>query len=677
MASLFSYHRLVRAISGRSFTQERRFAPGKDKNARKPSEIPTPEFGNSAPDPQIPLETNVAMRQGASHAPPLAIQSPVFNLANPLGLLALLGIPAVLAIHFLQRKALEIPVSTLFLLERTQRDAASGRRLERIIPSIPLWMQLLAVILLAWFLAEPRFQKSGSVQRIAIVIDSSASMSVFKDAATTRIAAELPGFQGPATSVEFTVIESAPNRPRLYAGTSAQELNEALENWQPNDSLTDPTQAIRIARSLVGREGTVVYVTDTPAETLPFDARLIAVGNPIDNVGFTGVSFTEIEGALVWKALVRNYSTTPAERTWSLQTSSGSTPPRTLQLNPGAIVTIQAAFPTDAKEVRVALSPDRFQLDDILPMVAPSPKSLSLFTTTSPAFEDLTQKLLRALDATTPTTDAASADLAIASYDPLDPALPAGNSIIFVEDSTRTGAYLKGGILAEPHPLLDHLNWQALLVRETIQLERLPSDDVLLWQDKRPLIFLREIPATASAPATRQLCFNFDLRLSNASNQPAFIILLHRFAESIRTAKVAPTSANLETSQPLNIAAAPNIPLRISATDSSGKALSTPLSNLRAPATPGFLTIQQNESKLLDAAVIFADTREADFSNCGQSDSSSTPLQTTLQRHTKPDPLWRVWILLLITALLVSWKFSSPKPSTIPTAGGMGMSVNS
>jgi len=38
---------------------------------------------------------------------------PVF--ANPLGLLALLGIPAVLAIHFLQRKAKELPVSTLFL----------------------------------------------------------------------------------------------------------------------------------------------------------------------------------------------------------------------------------------------------------------------------------------------------------------------------------------------------------------------------------------------------------------------------------------------------------------------------------------------------------------------------------------------------------------------------------
>ena len=152
----------------------------------------------------------------------------MLTLANPLGLLALLGIPALLAIHFLQRKAVELPVSTLFLLERTQRDATNGRRLERIIPSIPLWMQLLAVALLAWFLAEPRFQKSRSVQRIAVVLDSSASMGVFKNQAIATLTEVLPKFQGPASTVELTVMDSTPSRPRLYAGSSVTELKEIL-----------------------------------------------------------------------------------------------------------------------------------------------------------------------------------------------------------------------------------------------------------------------------------------------------------------------------------------------------------------------------------------------------------------------------------------------------------------
>jgi len=579
----------------------------------------------------------------------------LFTLANPLGLLALLGIPAVLAIHFLQRKAIELPVSTLFLLERTQRDAASGRRLDRIIPSVPLWMQLLAVLLLAWFLAEPRFQKSGSVQRIAVVLDSSASMGVFKNEALTRLAAELPTLQGPASTLELTVMESAPGRPRLYAGSSVEDLKVALEKWQPLDGLNDPSQALRLGRSLVSREGTVIYLTDTPVESLPFDAKLISVGDVIENVGFTGVTFATEEGALVWRALVRNYGKTDADRTWSMMTSSGNTEPRALHLAAGSLVTLQAAFPKDAKNVRIALSPDRFTLDDTLPIVAPAPKTLALFTATSPAFADLTTKLLRSLDAAVPTNDAATADLSISSYDPLDPVLPSGNSIVFVEDSTRTGAYLKGGIVAEASPLMDGLNWQSLLVRETIELDRSPTDTVLLWQEKRPLIFLRE------HEGKRRLCFNFDLRLSNAGNQPAFIVLLHRFAEAIRDAKVAPTSAILETGQPIKVTAAPDIPLKITATGLDGKAIPVaPVSN-SAPLVPGFLTVKQNEDNLLDAAVFFADTREADFGACGKSDITEAPNQSTIERHTRPDPLWRVWILVLLAALLVSWKFTTPR----------------
>jgi len=580
----------------------------------------------------------------------------LFTLANPLGLLALLGIPAVLAIHFLQRKAIEIPVSTLFLLERTQRDAASGRRFERIISSIPLWMQLLAVLLLAWFLAEPRFQKAGSVQRVAVVLDSSASMSVFKDEAIARLVSELPRFQGPATDLELTVIESAPNRPRIYAGASLPDLKTALEKWQPLDGITDPTQAIRLARSLVSREGSVIYLTDTPAESLPFDARLLAVGSPVDNVGFTGVTFSQEEGALVWKALVRNYGKAPADRTWSLQTADGATEPRPFRLEPGALVTLQAAFPADAKQVRVTLSPDRFTMDDSLPLVAPKPKTLSLFTATSPAFADLTEKLLRALDSAVPSTDAATSDLTITSYDPLDPVLPQGNCIVFVEDATRVGAYLKGGILAERHPLMDTLNWQSLLVRETIELDRLPSDNVLLWQEKRPLIFLRDVAASPDRPASRRLCFNFDLRLSNVANQPAFIVLLHRFAETLRETKVAPSAVILETGQPFTFTSAPGLPLSASATDLSGRDIPLSMPLTRAPSLPGFLTATQQDKELFRAAVYFADTREADFSACGKSETGADTSRAVIERNTRPDPWWRVWILLLIASLLVSWR---------------------
>ncbi len=148
---------------------------------------------------------------------------------NPLGLLALLGIPAILAIHFLQRKAVSIPISTLFLIERTQRETTSGRRFDRLTPSIPLWMQLLAVLLLTWFLAEPRFQKANSIQRVAVVVDSSASMAVFKKDAIAAIGKELPALKGAASNLQLTLLHSLPGTDRLYAGTSIEEFSAALE----------------------------------------------------------------------------------------------------------------------------------------------------------------------------------------------------------------------------------------------------------------------------------------------------------------------------------------------------------------------------------------------------------------------------------------------------------------
>ncbi len=602
----------------------------------------------------------------------------MLTLANPAGLWALLGIPAVLAIHFLQRQSVILPLSTLFLLEKTQRESASGRKLDRLMNSVPLWMQLLGVLLLTWLLAEPRYQKSRSTQRVAIVLDSSASMTVAKDKLKEKLLASLPELQGPAAMLDLTLLESTPGKPRLYAGTSPEEFAAALDGWQPRAGLTDPAYALRLARSLVAREGIVVYATDTPMAAPPFDARVLSVTEPVDNVGFTGVSIGEKEGARVFQAMVRNYSKSSSSRTWQLELANGSrTEPKPLELEPGAIVTLQAAFPPDTQRARLVLSPDAFTLDDSLPMVAPQPKTLALFAATGEAYDALSKKLLRSLEATRAVNDTASADLTILSYDPLDPVTATGNAIVFVRDDTRGGAYLKGGIVAEKSPLIDGLNWQSLLVRETIQLQRRDADSVLLWQGDRALIFLRETAATGETPATRQLCFNFDLRLSNAETQPAFIVMLHRFAEELRAAKVAPATENLETAQPLLLAAATGPearPLSVETIDLAGKVLDSkelPAAasvKLEAPLDPGFLRVRQGEKPLLDASVHFADTREADFSGCGPANTIEGGANALVERHTEEDHLWRTWFLLLLAALLISWHFTREREARKPQA---------
>jgi hypothetical protein len=602
----------------------------------------------------------------------------VLTLANPAGLWALLGIPAVLAIHFLQRQSVILPVSTLFLLEKTQRESASGRRFDRLMNSVPLWMQLLGVLLLTWLLAEPRYQKSRSTQRVAIVLDSSASMAVAKDKLKEKLAASLAGLQGPASVLDLTLLESTPGKPRLYAGSSPEEFAAALDGWKPRAGLTDPSYALRLARSLVAREGIVVYATDTPIEAPPFDARVISVSEPVNNVGFTGVTIGEKEGARVFQAMVRNYAKSRSSRTWQVELPDGSrTEPKPFDMEPGGIITLQAAFPPNTQRARLVLSPDAFTLDDTLPMVAPQPKTLALFAATGDAYDALSKKLLRSLEATQAVNDTASADLTILSYDPLDPVTATGNAIVFVRDDTRGGAYLKGGIVAEKSPLIDGLNWQSLLVRETIQLQRRDADTVLLWQGDRALIFLRETPASGEIPASRQLCFNFDLRLSNAETQPAFIVMLHRFAEQLRAAKVAPATENLETAQPVLLAAKTDAEaddLLFETIDLAGKVLETeekPAAasvQFDAPLDSGFLRVRQGDTTLLEASVHFADTREADFSQCAPANTLDVGSTALMERHTEEDHLWRAWFLVLLAALLISWHFTREREARRPHA---------
>src|ERR1043166_9797967 len=113
------------------------------------------------------------------------------TFANPWGLPALVGVPVILAIHFLQRESRRVVVSTLFLLEQMTPVSARGRRIERLRNSVPLWLQIFAVMLIAWLLAEPRWLRRDSAQSIVIVLDSSVSMSVFRDAMNKTLEARL------------------------------------------------------------------------------------------------------------------------------------------------------------------------------------------------------------------------------------------------------------------------------------------------------------------------------------------------------------------------------------------------------------------------------------------------------------------------------------------------------
>lgn len=585
---------------------------------------------------------------------------------NPLGLFALLGIPAVLLIHFLQRQARVIPVSTLFLLEQTQRESTSGRRFDRLTNSVPLWLQLLMVLLLTWLLVEPRYKSQTSTQQIAIVLDSSASMSVFRPQLQATLAKELPNLQGPASQLQIYLFTSDPNEPLLYSGDQSEEALAVIEDWLPTAGAIDPNAALRLARSRIRSEGLLIYVTDNLERTeLPFDAQLLAVGGPTPNLGFTGLSFSE--DGQSWQATVRNYSNQSSSRTWQVLFPDGSlSEERELSLAADGITTLTGSFPEGAEYVTVQLSPDGFTLDDQLPIVNPQPKNLAIVSQLPPKFQDFEKRFLSFFPNL---ADAAgeSADLTLSAYDPLLPIMPETHSVVTINESARSRKFLSGGLVAEPHPLIEGLNWQALQSRETIPFPVSASDEVLLWQGQRPLIVLREVLSNEgeqTAEPKQHLIFNFDLSLSNALKLPSTVILLHRFASGLREQKVAFEALNTETNQELTFARGKAENLTLSLRTPEGELQTnekSPSETFYAPHLPGYFEISQGETVLLQSASHFADTREADLREAASENEITRLTASAIDRNTEEDKWWPLWVLATLTALIAAWHFTRRK----------------
>src|SRR5581483_5905159 len=364
--------------------------------------------------------------------------------------------------------------------------------------------------------------------------------------------------------------------------------------------------------------------------------RLLAVGHPLENCGFAGPTVNGRE----WQALVKNYGRTPQRRTWWIEANGQKSPAQELSLAPGQSSALRGEFPAGANACELVLNADEFTLDDHLPLLVPQPKPLTITAENDAAFADFVAQFTSSIEAAD-STALGKNDLNVAVYDPLSPRLPDATAIVFVADPAASKNFLPGNVVAEADPLSADLNWSGLLCRDTLRVPAKPGDQTLVWQGDRPLIFLRQTGANSL------LVVNFDLRASNATRLPAFVLLLHLFVERGRAEKVAIESRNVETNQAIAIASDPSLP----APEIAGN----PGSNLRAPSAPQFFEVKQGANTLLKAAAQFSDAREADFRDAATIDHVRDAAAQAIERNSQSDFLTPVWALALGAVMIGSW----------------------
>ncbi len=554
---------------------------------------------------------------------------------NPWGLLALLGIPTLLVIHLLRRKSRTVTASTLFLVSDVLKSREGGRRLQTLRNTLPLWVQLAAVTVLALVLAGPRWVSPTSSLKVAVVLDDSASMAAFREEALLAIDQVLTSAAGVAGNVEFRVLGT--DATPLVTGSSASDVREQLaKDWNPSRGDHDFSEALTLARRLAGAQGAVVLITDHPPEDaeLPEGVDWMASGRPTDNAAFLSGT---VEGNQ-WTAILRDFSKEP--KSAILWRVGGAESWTETPLSKDGIAEISGGFPPDSANLTLELPSDALPIDNVLPLVIPVQKPLGIQAAPGELFD----RLMRMAE---PVATGVQ-DLVLSEYDPLDPAWPKGSAILFVKDPAKSLSLLPGEPVAENDPLMDGLDWRGLLARDSLKAPTRETDIVLLWQGQRPLIFIRPNDA---AP---QLVFNFDVAASNATRLPAFALLIHRFLEGRRKEKSAYAAANVAVGERLpNPGDAPT----------------------HAPNTPQLFSHRDKDGKpLFDGAAQFGDPRESDLRNAASGQSPASVFEARRTTNAEGGFLDVLGAFLFAALMLWNWWLTGTAPRT--TNGGLSHTFN-
>jgi len=581
------------------------------------------------------------------------------EFANFAGFWALLGVPAILAIHFLQQRRRQLTVSTLFLIEPLAPESRRGRTWDRLRTSRALWLQLLAVLLATWVLVEPRWVLTESTQSVAVVLDSSASMGAFRPEAERAVAALFTAREDRAARTEWLLFTSDQRQPSLYRGSDRRAALATLAAWHPSLGTHDPQPALHLARALAGANGLVWFVTDSRAK-VPATQAAVGVGRVLDNVGFAGAQVRSEGGAPAWHALVKNHTDRPQRRTWWVEANGVRTPEQTASLAPGALLELSGRLPEGVDRAVVALGPDEFATDDRLPLVRPVAKSLPVSIELDGEPGKYFRRLLGTVDGVT-FLPGMPPRLRVLRLAP-DHARPGVAAVILhpemaVQDRAKV---LRSPVVKEKHPLLADLNWQGWLGSGPGEFTRARTDQALLWQNEQALAWL-----TGDKPERRALVLNFDWDVSNAMRLPAALLLVRRHVESVRDALPGTYAANFDALAPVPLAesdlAGGAATLEFQPADAVTAASARTLDPVelavwRAPEQPGFFVLRRGEQVLVRGASHFADPRQADF-RAAETFATDEPAEAPalLRRNTRPDPITPLWLLLAGLGLLGSW----------------------
>lgn len=249
------------------------------------------------------------------------------NLTSLWWLLPLAAVIIVLYLLKMRRRDVRVPAA--FLWPKMTADVRANAPFQKLRPSLLLFLQLLALALLVFGLANPLLKTRGLHGKATVVVlDASASMSA-TDVAPSRFEAAKKRVAGIVETMgsgdQLALIEAGPVTRVVFPlqGDKAKML-AALSSLSPTDAPNHMGEALRLAAALVGQrsEGRIVVLSDgtfPPVQDFSAGkAQLLfeQVGTGTKNVAVTALDAADSPGGgMEVFAGIRNTGAEPAGAT--------------------------------------------------------------------------------------------------------------------------------------------------------------------------------------------------------------------------------------------------------------------------------------------------------------------------------------------------------------------------
>ncbi|HEU4892322.1 MAG TPA: VWA domain-containing protein [Vicinamibacterales bacterium] len=596
----------------------------------------------------------------------------------PLGLLALLAIPAIVVIHLFRRRFPARHIAGLFLWQMSRQTPEGGGRISRLPITTSLLLECLAALALALILSGLRLSSGAVATHLVVVLDDSASMSAAdargvsaRDRAVRRVLHEIDSLERGA---RVSLITSG-ERPAVIAGPAAYavETRAALEAWKPSAPDHSLAMGIRLGRELAAPAGRLMIVTDLPpaarGDAEVEGALWASVGVPLPNVGIVAAERSVApEGGHAAIALtLANDSDARAERRLEVVTGSTGLITRDLDLPPGLSSLVLPVSP-GLGAVRVTLSADALLRDNEVTLVEPRPRIVGIANHLPEGRGR--QALAKALASLSAVTQAEPGHLTFVEAASLD---RPGSSGVWRVGIGRPPAGWSG-----PAESKDYIGPFVLEKRHPLLLG--VTLDGVVWTGASPVTspLVRPIASAGGtmllgAPASGRLSpdpvvlANLDLARTNLIRSPDWPILVSNLVEWRRQNLPGPERWNYRIGEwvRVQLGRLPKAPLRFVCGGVERTLLSASEIEFRAPSPGGLLQIFEGSDLLFELGLNFFDEAETDLRRQATAEIG-TPGDAPQQRgesDAASDPLFWVLLASATAAILGNWMLLAPRRS--------------